>query len=191
METDESRAFHRYKRLGNSTAVSSQRVTPKNRELLPAASNKNDYDQNHGDQSTANTNGFQKHQEGRGMRVKLRHDKLIRPMTVQNVRRDMPQSTFAQDKINSRPNDAKSINVRNFVIMDKQNYKDYLRDKKNQSDRKDEEKPSHPISTSSLNYSNERVVSTKVNPFIQMGINTVSDSYKGSNFHADQKNDEI
>ena len=74
--------------------------------------------------------------------------------------------------------------------MDKQNYKDF-KDKKNQSDRKDEAKPSNPISTSSLNYSNERVVSTKVNPFIQMGINTVSDSYKGSNFHADQKTDEI
>ena len=82
METDESRAFQRYKKLGNSTAISSQRVTPKNRELLPATSNKNDYDQNHGDQSTANTNGFQKYQDGRGMRVKLRHDKQIRPMTV-------------------------------------------------------------------------------------------------------------
>ena len=46
-------------------------------------------------------------------------------MTVQTIMKDNFQ---ARDPMNPRLNAVQSINMRNFVIMDKQNYKDY-RDK--------------------------------------------------------------
>ena len=43
-------------------------------------------------------------------------------MTVQNIKRDNSQ---ARDPMNPRLNAVQSINMRNFVIMDKQNYENY------------------------------------------------------------------
>ena len=59
------------------------------------------------------------------MQTRLRQEKISRPMTVQTIRKDKFQ---ARDPMNPRLNAVQSINTRNFVIMDKQNYKDH-RDK--------------------------------------------------------------